>query len=127
MDFLLHVLYTISMSKSTEDKIKRIQQLLKDKEAIDAELDSLLNPEKEVVLPVGFSLNAEVIQIVDGAGATGIDSKKILTILKQKYPKYGIERTKVASALAYLKNNKKQIDLIGRGVYKSISLENKPA
>jgi hypothetical protein len=47
--------------------------------------------------------------------------------MKQKFPKYGIERAKVASALAYMKNTKKQIELISKGVYKSVAFEGSKA
>lgn len=106
------------MSKSTEEKIKKIQELVRRKEEIEAELDALLSPEKALILPVGFSLNNEVLSVIKEAGVSGIDTKSIVNYMRNKYPKYGIERSKVASVLAYLKNNKKQIDLIGRGVYR---------
>jgi transposase len=71
-------------------------------------------------LPVGFSLNNEVLAIVKSAGSQGIHGKRILAEMHERFPKYGIDRKRVASALAYLKNTRKEIGQVGRGVYKAV-------
>ena len=108
------------MNDKTLEKLAQIQELIKAKEAIERKLEALLSPEKVVALPPDFSLNNEVYAIVKTGGENGIASTSILRALQQKYPDYGIDRRKVASILAYLKNSKKQIDLIGRGMYRDI-------
>lgn len=110
------------MDDKTQQKINRIKELLKQQEAIQKELASLVSPEKIVALPPDFSINSEILAIISGAGNNGVTTSTIFRILQQKYPDYGIDRKKIASSLAYLKNTKKQIDLIGRGVYKMINL-----
>lgn len=111
------------MNDKTQEKLRRIQQLLAEKEKIDNELEALLAPEKVVALPPGFSLNSEVYQLIQESGASGIASTNILRALSQKYPDYGIDRKKVASSLAYLKNTKKNITDVARGVYRIVSTE----
>lgn len=108
------------MNDKTLEKLAQIQELIKQKEAIEKKLEALLSPEKVVALPSNFSINNEVQAIVKDAGETGIAASSILRSLQQKYPDYGIDRKKVASSLAYLKNTKKQVDLIGRGMYKVV-------
>jgi hypothetical protein len=107
------------MSKTTEDKTVRIKEIFRRQEELQAELETLLNPEKQVILPVGFSINIEILRVIKESGEAGIDPKKLLAILRTQFPQYGIDRRKIASSLAYLKNRKKQIALVGKGVYKA--------
>ncbi len=103
-----------------EDKKERIKQILQRQEELEAELRSLLEPEKVTVLPAGFSIGTEVLRIVREAGVEGIGSQEILLSLQRQYPSYGIDREKVASALAYAKNTKKSIEQTARGIYRVI-------
>ena len=112
------------MKKNTEEKLAKVQELLKKKEGIERELDILLSPEKEFFMPPDFSLNDEVLSIIRDSGASGISVLRIVAKLTEKYPNYPIERKRVASSLAYLKNTKKQIESAGRAMYK-ITGENK--
>lgn len=102
--------------KTPEEKEEKARQLFTQIDELKKELHALFSPETEA--PAGFSLNDEVLQVVKEAGVNGIDPKRLLSILKNKYPKYPIDRTKVAGALTYLKNTKKLLTQIGRGVYK---------
>ncbi|MEK7564799.1 MAG: hypothetical protein AAB501_01005 [Patescibacteria group bacterium] len=104
------------MNQRAQQKLSQIQELIKQKEIIEKELESLLS-EKAVILPLGFSLNNEVLDLIK-ENINGIASTQILNTLLNKYPDYGIDRKKVASSLAYLKNTKKLIGQAGRGIYK---------
>ncbi|MBI2623727.1 MAG: hypothetical protein HYW65_04140 [Candidatus Liptonbacteria bacterium] len=109
--------------KNYDDKVRRVEEIIRQKAELDVELRSLLAPVQQVDLPVGFSWNDEVLKVIQEAGEGGIDVRRILRILQQKHPTYDADRKRVASALAYLKNDKKKIAKIGHGVYKI--LENK--
>jgi len=103
-----------------EEKLRKIQKLLEQKKGIDAQLKALLQPEKTVTsLPRGFSMSEEVLRIVRDAGTQGVHSQEILHKLQSQYHD-SIDREKVASALAYLKNAKKAIGQASRGVYRII-------
>ncbi|SRR5258708_7337915 len=106
------------MKDKTQERLARLQELIQERELIEREIEMLLSPEKEVVLPPGFSTNVEVLSVLKEAGSAGMAKSRVLKALQDKYPHYGIDQRKVASALAYLKNTKKQIALIGRGMYK---------
>ena len=106
------------MAQKYEDKKARLKRLFEQQEEIEAEIKSLLEPEKVQVLPTGFSLSAEVFKIIQNAGGQGISLQEILQTLQKQYPSYGIERAKIASALAYGKNEKKILEQFGRGVYR---------
>ncbi len=110
------------MKNETEEKLKRITELLKKKDQIEQELEKMLNPQKVVALPHGFSLNDEIMKVVEDFAdkeSGTITSKKIFDILTGKYPDYKIERTKVNIALTYLKGDyKKLLESAGRGIYK---------
>ena len=106
------------MNDKTKERLAQLQELIKQKEEIEKKIEAILSPEKEVVLPPNFSMNAEVFNVVKDTGSTGIAKPSILHSLQVKYPDYRIDRKKVASALAYLKNTKKQVEIIERGMYK---------
>ena len=108
------------MQKSTETKLARAIELKQVIEDAQNELDSLFSPEKAVILPTDFSMNNEVLSSIKQAGEEGVDLKKILYSMQSSFPRYGINRQKIASALAYLKNGKKVITQVGRGVYKAL-------
>lgn len=115
----------IHMNEDTLKKLSRIQSLLKDKERIEKELEKLLSPEKVIALPYSFSLKDEVLEVIKNTGTTGVSSQGILNIMQQKYPDYKIQRDQVASTLAYLKNTKKMIEIIDRGIYRTKTGDNK--
>jgi len=106
------------MNEDTKKKLDRIQELINQKGAIEKELEKLLSPEKVVAFPPNFSLNNEILEIIRNAGNKGTASKSILRALQQKYPDYGINRKQVASTLAYLKNTKKTLEILDRGIYR---------
>ena len=108
---------------SYETKKARIKALLSQQEEIEKELRSLLEPERIAVLPRGFSMSVEVFRLVREAGTEGISSQEILEKMQKQYPD-GIDREKVASALAYLKNTRKEIEQAARGVYRAIEKQN---
>lgn len=121
MTTLFYLATLLTMSKLTpEEKLKRIQELLEEQEKIKKELHSLVSNERESNLPENFSPNEEVFLIVKEAGEIGADAKTILRLLQKKYPKYEIGRIKVASALSYLKNTKKQLTKVGK-LYKVVN------
>jgi len=107
----------MAKGNSVDEKLAEIQRLLRERDQINERLRLLVEPEKVAVLPVGFSMNAEVFRVVQNGGAAGVSAKEILKILDKQYPTYGIDRKRVASALAYLKNSKKSVDQKERGVY----------
>jgi hypothetical protein len=109
------------MNEKTRDKLTTLQQLLREKEAIEKKIEAILSPEKGTLIPPDFSLNNEVLALTRGAESGGILAASILTILQKKFPDYSIDRKKVANSLAYLKNTKKLVMQSGRGAYKSIS------
>ncbi len=105
-----------------EDKLKKVQRLLKTKEKIESELKALLSPAATGTLPRGFSMNEEVLRLVRESGKDGISVQEILTAINTRYPNSATQK-RIASALAYLKNTKKHVTQIGRGVY--VIVENK--
>jgi len=111
----------MSKGNSVDEKLAEIQRLLKERDSINERLRMLVEPEKVAVLPVGFSMNSEVLNVVQNGGMGGVSAKDILKILDKKYPTYGIDRKRVASALAYLKNTKKSVTQKARGVYVVVS------
>jgi len=106
--------------KNIETKMKRAEEIIKQKNALDEELRELFVADNQAELPMGFSWNDKVLEVLKEAGSNGLDRKRILAELERKYGQYGVDRTKIASSLTYLKNNKKQIIQIGRGVYRAI-------
>ncbi len=111
------------MQRKAQEKIERIQELLDQKRKIDTELEGLVMTEA-IFTPMDFVLNDEVLNIIREAGQKGIAALRIWTVLKEKYPIYGIDRKKIASSLAYLKNRKRQIVQAGRGIYRIVTEEN---
>lgn len=105
------------MRKNIDEKIKRVQDLLTKKEAIEKELEDIFAP--QTILPANFSLNDEVFRVLQESGHRGTQTQQITLVLRKKYPHYGIDRKRVASTLAYLKNTKKRIELIGRSTYRA--------
>jgi hypothetical protein len=110
------------MNEKTKDRLLQLQELIKEKEMIEKKIEALLSPEKEVVLPPDFSINAEILTVLKEAGVNGMPKSYLLKKLQLKYPNYGIDRRRVASALAYLKNTKKQIEILGRGMYRAVEI-----
>ena len=111
----------MGMDKKTIEKLKEVQELLAEKERIEKRLEEMFSPEKHVVLPAEFSLNEEILKIIRDFGDNGAHTKQVLQTLRQSFPDYGMNRKRVASGLAYLKNTKKQIEIIGRGMYRIIA------
>jgi hypothetical protein len=110
------------MKNDTQEKLNKLTELLKEKDKIEQEIEKLLSPQKVVALPHGFSLNDEIIRVVEDFANKEdgtITSKKIFDKLNEKFPNYGIQRAKVNIALTYLKSDyKKLLESVGRGVYK---------
>ncbi len=111
----------ICMSKGYEDKLEEVKQLLRQKEDIERRLKAIFEPERVAVLPSGFSINNEIFGIVASAGQGGISAQDVLSTMKKKHPTFGIDRKRIASALAYLKNGKKSVEQTGRGIYRTAS------
>ena len=103
-----------------EEKEARLKALFAEQDRIKAEIRTLLEPERIAVVPRGFSASTEVLRLVEAAGQEGISSQELLEKLQKQYPDYGIDREKVASALAYAKNEKHAIEIIARGVYRTV-------
>lgn len=106
-----------------EAKKARLAELFSMQAEIEEEIRTLLEPQRIAVLPRGFSVSTEVSRIVREAGTDGITPQEVLAKLDGQYPD-AIDREKVASALAYLKNTKKSIEQTGRGMYRIVSNEN---
>lgn len=102
-----------------EEKLKKIESLIEQRNKINEELKSLVSdnmPGHKV--PANFSLNDEVLEIVEGSGESGIAVPDIKEAILGKFPNYGLNRVKISSTLAYLKNTKHSIDKgEGRAVY----------
>lgn len=101
------------MDKATQKKADELKQLFEQQEEIAKKIAKLLNPNSAVQLPADFSVNEEVLKVVQD-NPSGISAKQIFAKLQNQYP---IERKQVTSALAYLKNYKKSVDIKERGVY----------
>lgn len=106
------------LDEKAQRKLSELQSLLRQREEIELKIADILNPERVVALPSNFTLNDEVLTVVKEAGGKGISKLDILHMLQKKYPSYGIDRKRVASSLAYLKNGKKEVEIIGRATYK---------
>jgi len=110
------------MNQDAKDKLNKIQELLSQKEKIEKELENLLT-EKEYIMPAGFSVNDEILSLIREAGDSGIPVPELVKKLQTKFPSYGIDRERIASSLAYLKNTKKLIEQPARRVYRIIKTE----
>ena len=109
----------MAINDKMRERLNQIMELNDQIKTLEKKLELLLSPEKEVVLPPDFSINAEVLTVLKEAGSEGMAKKRIQKVLQEKFPNYGIDKRKVASALAYLKNSKGKIESIGRAVYKA--------
>ena len=118
MLFITHYAILYLVMSQFNKKLDEVQKLLKDKERIDKRLKELLQAsDNTTTLPRGFSMQSEVLKLIEGASAQGISAQEILQAIEKQYG-MEIDRKKVASALAYLKNGKKQIEKLGRGIYR---------
>ena len=108
------------MDDKTRQKLHKLEGLMRQRDEIEKEIASIINPGKAGSLPSSFILNDEVLKLLQENGVSGLDKRAILRLLQDKYPAYGINRTQVASTLAYLKNAKHQVEIVRRGVYRSI-------
>ena len=109
------------MNEDAQKKLNEINTLQKEIGVLQQKLEKLLSPEKQVVLPPDFSLIDEVLKFLKEK-KTATHTKEIVRSLSEKFPHYGIDRKKVASALVYLKSKKKTISLVGRGTYQFIEI-----
>jgi len=91
---------------------------IKQKNEIESQIESLLSSEKQIVMPSNFSLNNEILSLLKESGENGIPVLALVDKMQEKFPTYGMDRKKVASSVAYLKNTKKMIEKAGRGVYR---------
>ena len=105
----------MSMNEQAVKKLEEINQLQAQISVLQEKLEMLLD-EKKVVLPTDFSVINEVLKILQES-KNPLHTKEITRELIRKFPSYGIDRKKVAAALVYLKNTKKKITGVGRGVY----------
>ena len=106
------------MNEKAVKKLKEINELQNQIGDLQRRLEELLD-ESKVVLPNDFSVINEVLKILEEE-KRAIHTKDITKELIKRFPSYGIERKKVAAALVYLKNTKKKITGVGRGVYQVI-------
>lgn len=107
------------MNGEIETRLKEIDKLRNEIQERESRLNALLFPAKEVqvLFPAGFSLNNEILDVLGKAkGAVSTDA--LHGSLTDKYPKYNIDKKRVLSALAYLKNVKKEIESAGYGKYR---------
>lgn len=111
------------MDDKTQKILSKIQELDKKRKLIEEELKMLLYPEKKSPIPYDFSIADEVFAVIKESGGKGIEIPAILKTITSQYPDYGIDRTKIASALAYLKNTKEKIEQIDRGIYRAVEAE----
>lgn len=109
------------MKISIQQKLEQIQELLRQKTEIERKLEELLQPQIKNSLPVGFSVYKEVLSIIHENASSPISRPEIVAKLGEKYPDLGIDKGKVASALAYLKNDLKKVKIVARGLYKLAS------
>ena len=100
-----------------EQKKERVKELLQMQEEIENELRLLLEPERVPMLPKNFSMSEQVFSLVQESGIGGVSPSDVLKALQGTYGE-AIDREKVASALAYLKNTKKTIEQTTRGLYR---------
>lgn len=111
------------MDQKTLKRLEELQGLLRQKEEIEARITELLSPPPKIDLPENFSLNDEVLRVIQ-AQPTGISAKEILNRLLHQYPNHGIDRQRISSSLAYIKNRKKLVTTIGHGLYQVRPSEN---
>lgn len=97
-------------------KLAEIDKLREEIALREARLKELLYPEKAVLLPADFSINDEILRIL-GKSKASVSADEIYRTLNKDYPKYKLDKKRVASALAYLKNKKKEIVSAGYGKY----------
>lgn len=109
------------MKKEANNRLQKILELKKTIENAENELEALLLPSNTTPLPSGFSFTEEVLAIIID-NTNGISRSNILETLRNKNPniKEAFDKKQVASALAYLKNTKKLIEIVKRGVYRKI-------
>lgn len=107
------------MDQKTLKRLEELQGLIRQKEEIEARIARLLSPTPKADLPDDFSLNDEVLRLIQEK-PEGISAKEILKELSRQYPSHGIDRQRISSSLAYLKNRKKLIETIGHGLYKHL-------
>lgn len=112
------------MKKEAQNRLEKINELQKIIASKQAELERLLLPESNNIIqtPPGFSVTEEVMKVIFEAGQEGIARQEILQQLTKNFPTYGIDIKQVASALAYLNNTKKTIEIIRRGIYRAKSI-----
>lgn len=104
------------MKKESLDKLTKINELQRQRDQIDAQLESLLNPTPKIPLPANFSVNDKILEILKQF-PEGKSAKEILSIIQTEQP--AIERPKVNAALIYLSGpSKNLVDRAGRGFYK---------
>lgn len=104
------------MRKDTQDKLAKIQELLKKKEELEKQIETLLNPVPSIPLPANFSINEEIVSLLSEKPDEAKSVKEILSILQSKYP--AVDRKRVNGALVYLNLRKKKIVRQGYGMYK---------
>lgn len=108
------------MDQNIQKKLAELQTLLAQQKAIEGRIAEILSPEEKlkIIIPSGFSLNSEVLKFIQEAGDAGIAVVDLTKKIQTKFPEYGMDRKKIASAVAYLKNTKKQIESAGRSLYR---------
>lgn len=108
------------MKKIAEERLAKILELQATIEKAQASLEELLVPTPITPPPPGFSYSEEVLSIIIESGDSGVARSDILIKLQSKYPEFGknVDIKQIAATLAYLKNVKKRIDVLARGVYK---------
>ena len=115
----MYIIAIMSMNEQATKKLEEINNLQKQIAKLQQRLEELLD-EKKVVLPSNFSIINEVFKVLEESN-TPLHTKEIMKTLMNEFPSYGIDRKKIASALVYLKNNKRKITSVGRGVYSVIT------
>lgn len=106
------------MKQETQSKLDRILALKQTIDAAQKEIEELLSPKEVPVLPPDFSLSEEVGQLIVEYGEKGVSKRLLLERLQRKYPDYGLDNKQLSSSLAYLKNTKKEIESVDRGIYR---------
>lgn len=114
------------MAKLTpEQKRERIRDLERAIAEAEREILEILEVPKPTEpatppLPKDFSLNERIFNLIKGS-PEGIEKAEIISAI-HKDTGVAITPLQAQSALAYLKNSKEQIEIIGRGKYRAKQL-----
>lgn len=115
------ILYFVMAKMTVEQKRARIKLLEREIEEREKEIHELLEVPKpseiSSALPDGFALTENIFSVIQMAYPNGIDKEGIRQNIKNAHG-ISISNSQIQSSLAYLKNTKDLLEIVGRGLYK---------